>query len=148
DIDAGALRRGSGRDIRTAAGPGERGRTWVGGGVRMPRSWFGSAVLALVGVAAFDAHAEPQWKMAAPLPKAIGEIEAATVNGKIYVLSGLDNLPGVVTPTGYNWLYDPATNAWTDRKSMPVPPHHIMVATSHDKIYVFGGFVRPPSFVA
>ncbi len=94
------------------------------------------------------AQGEPQWKMAAPLPKAIGEIEAATVSGKIYVLSGLDNRPGVVSPTGYNWCYDPATNAWTERKPMPVPAHHIMVAAWNDKIYVFGGFVRPPSFVA
>jgi hypothetical protein len=34
------------------------------------------------------------------------------------------------------------------RKPMPVPAHHIMVATWNDKIYVFGGFVRPPSIVA
>ena len=105
------------------------------------------AVLASPAIAS-SAQADPQWKMAAPLPIAIGEIEAATVNGKLYVLSGLNNQPGVVTPAGHNWVYDPATNAWTDRKSMPVPAHHIMVATLNDKIYVFGGFVRPPSFVA
>lgn len=91
------------------------------------------------------AHVEPQWKMSAPLPEAIGEVEAASINGKIYVMSGLNNQPGVVTPAGHNWAYDPATNAWTNRKSMPVPAHHIMVTTLNDKIYVFGGFVRPPS---
>ena len=111
----------------------------------MRRSWVTSAAVALSVVvrSTFAADADPQWKMAAPLPKAIGEIEAASVNGKIYVLSGLDNRPGVVTPTGYNWMYDPAADAWTDRKPMPVPAHHIMVATWNDKIYVFGGFVRP-----
>src|ERR1700733_14369262 len=103
-------------------------------------SWLALPVIVCVALAA---NADPQWKMAAPLPKAIGEIEAATVGGKIYVLSGLDNRPGVVAPAGYNWAYDPAANAWSDRKSMPVPAHHIMVATLHDKIYVFGGFVRP-----
>lgn len=94
--------------------------------------------------------AGPAWKMAAPLPKAIGEIVGVTVQGKIYVLSGLDNAPGPAahTPTGYNWEYDPATNTWTDRKSMPAPAHHIAVATWGDKIYVFGGFVRPPTLVA
>jgi hypothetical protein len=37
--------------------------------------------------------------------KAIGEIVAAAVQGKIYVLSGLDNAPGPAThtPTGLNW---------------------------------------------
>jgi len=94
--------------------------------------------------------AAPAWKMVAPLPKAIGEIVAATVQGKIYVLSGLDNAPGPAThtPTGFNWQYDPTTNAWTSRKSMPAPAHHVAVATWNDKIYVFGGFVRPPTLAA
>jgi N-acetylneuraminic acid mutarotase len=95
-----------------------------------------------------QAHAQPQWKMAAPLPEAIGEIEAATVGDKLYVLSGLNNQPGVVTPAGHNWVYDPATDKWSDRKAMPVPAHHIMVATVKDKIYVFGGFVRPQNVLA
>jgi N-acetylneuraminic acid mutarotase len=108
------------------------------------------AVLALAAVCAVSAaaQADPQWKMAPPLPTAIGEVVAATVNGKIYVLSGLDNRPGIAAPAGYNWAFDPAANAWTARKSMPVPAHHIMVATMNDKIYVFGGFVRPASVLA
>jgi N-acetylneuraminic acid mutarotase len=126
----------------------------------MKNLWLSRALLGLgtVFAVASAAPAQPpraqppqppqQWKMAAPLPKAIGEIEAATVAGKIYVLSGLDNRPGVVAPVGYNWVYDPATNTWSDRKPMPVPAHHIMVATANDKIYVFGGFVRPPSILA
>jgi hypothetical protein len=75
----------------------------------MQRSSLSRAALTLaaIGAVAFGARAEPQWKMAAPLPKAIGEIEAATTGGKIYVLSGLDNRPGAVTPTGYNWQFDP-----------------------------------------
>ena len=113
----------------------------------MKRSTLAAAAITLAAVTS-TAQADPQWKMAAPLPIAIGEIEAATVNGKLYVLSGLNNQPGVVTPAGHNWVYDPATNAWADRKPMPVPAHHIMVATLNDKIYVFGGFVRPPAFVA
>jgi N-acetylneuraminic acid mutarotase len=120
----------------------------------MEYSWPSRGLLAVicsVAVASCPigrAQAEPQWTMAPPLPKAIGEIVAAAVEGKIYVLSGLDNRPGIVTPAGYNWVFDPATNAWSDRKPMPVPAHHIMVATLHDKIYVFGGFVRPASVLA
>ncbi|MGH7062687.1 MAG: Kelch repeat-containing protein [Stellaceae bacterium] len=90
----------------------------------------------------------PQWKMAAPLPQAIGEIVAATVGGKIYVISGLDNRPGVHAPAGDNWVYDPATDTWATRKKMPVPAHHIMIATWQNKIYVFGGFVRPQNVAA
>jgi N-acetylneuraminic acid mutarotase len=93
------------------------------------------------------AHAEPRWTMAAPLPVAIGELEATEADGKLYVLSGLDNRPDVVAPTGYNWMYDEAANKWVERAKMPVPAHHIMVTTLNEKIYVFGGFVRHPSVI-
>ncbi len=108
-------------------------------------------VLAMCVIAAAPSlHAQPAWKMAAPLPKAAGELVAATVQGKIYVLSGLDNAPGPAThtPTGYNWAYDPAADAWTAKRPMPVPAHHVMVEVFGDKIYLFGGFVRPPTVVA
>jgi N-acetylneuraminic acid mutarotase len=108
-------------------------------------------LLAIYTVAASPTvRAQPAWKMAAPLPKAIGEVVAATVNSKIYVLSGIDNAPGPAThtPTGYAWEYDPATDAWTTKKPMPVPAHHVMVAALGDKIYLFGGFMRPPTVVA
>ncbi|MGA3397791.1 MAG: kelch repeat-containing protein [Acetobacteraceae bacterium] len=108
-------------------------------------------VFALGAIAAAPTvHAQPAWKMAAPLPTAVGELVAATVHGKITVLSGLDNAPGPAThtPTGYNWEYDPATNAWTAKKPMPVPAHHVMVEALGDKIYLFGGFTRPATVVA
>jgi len=108
------------------------------------------ALFACAVAAAPPARAQPQpaWKMAAPLPMALGEVVAATVHGDIYVLSGLDNGLGRHFPTGRNWKYDPTDNTWTERKPMPVPAHHIMVATWHDKIYVFGGFTRPVNVVA
>jgi N-acetylneuraminic acid mutarotase len=118
--------------------------------MKLPRSPL--AVLALFAgcgfYAAAQAQAQPQWKFAAPLPKAIGEIYGTTVGGKIYVLGGLDNRPNIHAPTGYNWQYDPGTNKWTERKPMPRPAHHIMIAPFGNKIYVFGGFVRPKAFSA
>lgn len=120
----------------------------------MALAWLNRAVLGLAAVctvaAVLPARADPAWKMAAPIPRSIGELEAATVHGKIYVISGLDTAPGPAThtPTGYNWEYDPATDAWTAKKSMPVPAHHVMVEALGEKIYVFGGFTRPPNLVA
>ena len=105
------------------------------------RSILGAGVIA----SASPVFAEPQWKMAAPIPQSIGEIEAVTVAGQLYVLSGLDNRPGVAAPTGYNWAYDAAADKWTARKSMPVPAHHIMAASANNKIYVFGGFDGDPN---
>ncbi|HJU16332.1 MAG TPA: kelch repeat-containing protein [Stellaceae bacterium] len=108
-----------------------------------------SALMAACAVAAApQAWAQPQWKFAEPLPRTIGEIYGTTIAGKVYVLGGLDNRPGVSAPTGYNWEYDPLTNKWTARKAMPRPAHHIMIAPWQNKIYVFGGFVRPKTQAA
>src|ERR1700752_4801255 len=97
-------------------------------------------LLALCALAAAPpAEAQSQWKFAAPVPKAIGELYGTSVGGKIYVLGGLENQ----APAGYVWEYDPATDQWTARKPMPRPAHHLMIAVWQNKIYVFGGFVRP-----
>ncbi len=119
-------------------------------GMKRPQLTLAAPALfaAFVFAAGSQAYARPHWKFAAPLPKAIGEIYGTSVGGKIYVLGGLDNRPGVVRPTGYNWEYDPATDKWTAKKPMPRPAHHIMIAAWHKKIYVFGGFVRPKGLVA
>lgn len=107
------------------------------------------ALLALCAVAAVPrAEARLQWKFAAPLPTAVGEIYGTSIGGKIYVLGGLDDRPGIIAPDGYNWEYDPATDKWTARKKMPRPAHHIMIASLQNKIYVFGGFVRPAAYPA
>lgn len=101
-----------------------------------------SAACLVLAVPAALAQA-PQWKFAAPLPQAIGEVYGAALNGKMYVLGGLDNRPGVHAATGHNWEYDPASDKWTARKSMPHPSHHLMLAPYQGKLYVFGGFVHP-----
>jgi N-acetylneuraminic acid mutarotase len=109
--------------------------------MKQPRLRF--ALLAFFAASAVaappPAAAQPQWKFAAPLPRAIGELYGTSVGGKLYVLGGLEK----GAPTGYNWEYDPAADKWTARKAMPRPAHHIMIAPWHNRIYVFGGFVRP-----
>ena len=44
---------------------------------------------------------------------------------------------------GANYEYDPATDKWTKKKSMPRPAHHAALAAANGKIYVCGGFVAP-----
>jgi N-acetylneuraminic acid mutarotase len=83
------------------------------------------------------------WQMAPPLPKPLGEIVGAVAAGKWYVLGGLD--PQTSKPLGIVYMFDPSTGRWTEKKPMPIPAHHIMVAPLNDKIYVFGGFTSPPS---
>lgn len=116
---------------------------------RLPSHLF---IVSLLGAGAIllspPVAAQSRWQFAAPLPKSVGEIYGTTAAGKIYVLGGLDTRPGMGGPLGYNWEYDPAADKWTARKTMPLPAHHIMIAPWQDKIYVFGGFVRPAAFPA
>src|SRR4030095_14126873 len=48
---------------------------------------------------------------------------------------------------GVNYEYDPGTDKWTKKQSMPRPAHHAALAAANGKIYVMGGFV-PPSDTA
>ena len=44
---------------------------------------------------------------------------------------------------GDNYEYDPGSDTWTKKKSMPRPAHHPALASFNGKIYVCGGFVAP-----
>jgi N-acetylneuraminic acid mutarotase len=57
----------------------------------------------------------------------------------MYVIGGW----GEGKARGANYEYDPATDKWTKKKSMPRPAHHAALATANGKIYVMGGFVPP-----
>ena len=60
-------------------------------------------------------------------------------NGKLYVFGGWDG--GKARGVAYE--YDPATDKWTKKTSMPRPAHHAALAAANGKIYVIGGFVPP-----
>jgi hypothetical protein len=59
-----------------------------------------------------------------------GRCEAAVVNGKIYVFSG-----------GANYEYDPATDNWTTKASMPSTSWDEAALAVNDKIYVLANSI-------
>ncbi len=91
------------------------------------------------------------WKALAPVPTKRGSPNAATVNGKIYVIGGASTHPGssetAVHPTrphrsvDTNEVYDPVTNKWETRSTMPTARNHAAVGVVNNKIYVIGGRV-------
>jgi N-acetylneuraminic acid mutarotase len=83
------------------------------------------------------------------MPSKRGAAAAAVVNGKIYVVGGV-GLPEGSKETGLHPTraqgvtgrvdeYDPATNAWRTKASMPTPRNHHVVAAVNNKIYAIGG---------
>lgn len=98
------------------------------------------ASLLFVLFAAFPVSAtEPSkeaWTVAAPAPNQRGEVAAAMVDGKIYIIGGFTPF-GV---TGRVDVYDPATNTWGERSPMPAELHHVGVGVVDGKLYAIGGF--------
>ena len=86
-------------------------------------------------------HAQ-KWSRGAPIPEPSEELYGIAANGKFYVLGGL---APAWTPRGWVYEYDPASDQWTKKKNMPLATHHVALAEMNGKIYVFGGFVKPPS---
>ncbi len=95
--------------------------------------------------------ANDSWKELAPMPTARGSACAVVVDGKIYVIGGAHaNIPGK-PPTEPLWVgvpqivtgaveeYDPATNTWRSRASMPTGRNHFLAAVVDGKIYAING---------
>ncbi|HVB32943.1 MAG TPA: kelch repeat-containing protein [Patescibacteria group bacterium] len=92
------------------------------------------------------------WKALAPMPSKRGGGAAAVVDGKIYVIGGVELAPGSKEgvihlgldawpshAVGTNEEYDIATNTWRERSPMPTARNHLAVAAVNGKIYAIGG---------
>ena len=79
------------------------------------------------------------WKKGAPFPEPDEEYYGVAANEKMYVMSGW----GEGKARGVNYEYDPRSDKWTQKKSMPLRSHHPALASYNGKIYVCGGFVAP-----
>jgi N-acetylneuraminic acid mutarotase len=91
------------------------------------------------------------WKALTPMPTKRGSPVAVTVGDKIYVIGGATTPPGskeaAVHPqrphisVGSVEEYDPATNTWRPRATMPTPRNHATAGVVNGKVYVIGGRV-------
>jgi N-acetylneuraminic acid mutarotase len=86
-------------------------------------------------------QAQGKWSKAAPFPEPEEELYGVAANGKMYVMGGYGQGGN---PVGMNWEYDPATDKWTKKASMPLKVHHSALAEYQGKIYMFGGFTLDP----
>src|SRR6202140_4874862 len=116
----------------------------VAAGQGIVETFSGASLRAQPAAAPVAPRNAPQgkWIRLAPFPQATGELLAAAISGKIYAAQGL--LPGF-KPAGLVYEYDPAGDAWTQKKPMPHPVHHAAVTVSNGKMYLFGGFDLPAS---
>jgi N-acetylneuraminic acid mutarotase len=124
-----------------------RGRIYAFGGFVLPPAGRPSWV-PINNAWEYDPAADT-WKALAPMPTRRGSPVAVTVADKIYVIGGA--VPGPKesavhpasphTSVGTVEEYDPATNSWRERASMPTPRNHATAGAVNGKIYVVGGRV-------
>ncbi len=81
------------------------------------------------------------WETKASIPTPRYGMCANVVDGKIYVMGGglyISTYP-FNTCCGLNEVYDPETDTWTEKTSLPTSVLHAASAVVDGRIYVFGG---------
>jgi N-acetylneuraminic acid mutarotase len=88
---------------------------------------------------------EDTWVAKAPMHQARAGLGVAAVNGKIYAIGG-STASGPYRPdafaggfVGTNEEYDPETDMWTTKASMPTSRDSFAIAAYKNKIYCIGG---------
>jgi N-acetylneuraminic acid mutarotase len=91
--------------------------------------------------------ATDNWSAFAPMPTPTGFAVAACDN-KIYVIGGAElgfQFPlyysSNVSYSAVNEVYDPSTNTWATKASMPIGTSNMQANTVNGKIYVIGGSI-------
>ncbi len=124
-----------------------RGKIYVFGGFVLPQSGPPSWV-PINNAWEYD-PANDSWKALAPMPTGRGSPVAVTIGDKMYVIGGAVPGPNQTavhparphTSVGTVEEYDPATNTWRARASMPTPRNHATAGAVNGKAYVIGGRV-------
>lgn len=99
-----------------------------------------SGFITLNTVEAYDTRLD-RWSSVAPLPIPLNHANAASVDGKIYVLGGLNDSSVAV---GNTYRYDPAEDQWTELGLMPAGTQRggAAVGVLGTKIYLAGGLFK------
>lgn len=91
--------------------------------------------------------ATDQWSRGTDIPTPRGGVAAAAVDGYIYVIGGSTGGPnsGALNLSAAVHRYDPVTDQWTERASVPTPLGWASASVYGGMIYVFGGLYAQAS---
>jgi len=86
------------------------------------------------------------WESKASIPTPREQLEANVVNGKIYLIGGMLGKTNTGATSNLNEVYDPATDSWSSKASIPTGVYACGSAVVENKIYVIGGAgPKPPN---
>ena len=83
-----------------------------------------------------------EWTVKADMPTARSDFGIAVYQDRIYVIGGTTGYGDAVGEhlvTNVTEVYDPATNSWETKTSMPTPRENLEANIVNDKIYLIGG---------
>lgn len=89
-----------------------------------------------------DEPGGPQtWNMLAPIPETSNHLSGIAVGGKIYAIGGQVNHDIDPFDVDFSYEYDPVTDSWAQKASMPIPRSHMEPGTFvvDGKIILVGG---------
>ncbi|MFA5364556.1 MAG: kelch repeat-containing protein [Candidatus Bathyarchaeia archaeon] len=85
------------------------------------------------------------WTTMEPMPTPRADFAIAVYQNKIYCIGGQTSVNQQGKITGQTEVYDPATNTWETKASMPTPRCFLEANVVDDKIYVIGGKINSNS---
>ncbi|XP_060063807.1 kelch-like protein diablo [Ylistrum balloti] len=84
-----------------------------------------------------------QWGFIAPMTSPKIGVAAAGYRGKLYVVGGFQEIGGQRTVLNSVECYDPRTNSWTIKNTLPVPCCHSNLVEARGALYLLGGSTIP-----
>ena len=122
------------------AGGAVNGKVYVIGG-----RLSGAFIIGMPGNTALVQEYDPaadSWAIKAPMPTARSGLNAAVLNGIIYVGGGEVQTYQYLAAFRAFEAYDPAGNTWWQLPSMPAPRHECVMAALGTRVHVVGGDVQ------
>jgi N-acetylneuraminic acid mutarotase len=118
------------------------GKIYVVGGFEKPS--FGNVMNFAItpSVEVYD-PATDQWTAKSPMPTGLHHVGIGVVGGRLYVIGGYSKSGlSVWNPAATVYAYDPATDSWTERASMPTARGALSMTEHDGKLYAIGGYDR------
>ena len=118
------------------------GKIYVVGGFEKPS--FGNMMNFAItpSVEMYDPVTD-RWTSKAPVPVGLHHVGIGVVDRRLYVIGGYTKSGlSVWNPVATVYAYDPATDRWTERASMPTARGALSVTEHEGKLYAIGGYDR------
>ena len=116
------------------------GKVYVIGGFEEPSLGNVLNFAITPAVEEYDPAAD-RWKVRAPMPVGLHHVGIGVVGGRLYVIGGYkQSALSVWGPVATVYMYDPATDAWSERTAMPTARGALSVTVHEGKLYAIGGY--------